>query len=176
MGGRRQPRTPLPQRRNDGNRQRRALGGVSAGPQLIGQHQALGIGNFQDLNDFDNMGRKGGKALLNALLIANICQHMGKDRRPAPGRHRQHHAAGRHQGQQAQRFQRHGLAAGIWPGDDQRIKAIPQPDIHRHHLFLVDERVPRLAELNDAVLVELRHRRLHFIGQPTLGKKQVQLQ
>ena len=122
------------------------------------------------------MGGEGGKALLYALLVANIRQHMGKDRRPAPGRHRQHHAAGRHQGQQTQRFECNRFTAGIRPGDDQRIKAIPQPDIHRYHLFLLDQRVPCLAELNDAVLVEVRHRRLHLVGQPALGKKQVQLQ
>ena len=176
MGGGRQPYPPLPQRRNDGNRQRRTLGGVGAGTQFVGQHQAVVVGNFQDLNDFYNVRRKGGKALLDALLIADIRQHMGKDSRTAAACHRQHHAAGRHQRQKPQRFECNRFTAGIRPGDDQRIKAIAQPDIHRHHLILLDQRVPCLAKFNDAVLVELRHRRLHFIGQTAFGEQKIQLQ
>ena len=111
------------------------------------------------------MRREGRKALLDALLIADV----GKN-----GRENAHGAAVvagdvqpalRHQAEKAQRLEAHRLAAGVGAGDDERIKAAAQLNVDGHGLRRVEQRVARMAQVNAAVLFDLRAHGVHLVAQ-----------
>ena len=89
---------------HDGDGQRRALHRVGAGTQLVDEYQAVRIRLLDDRDDVGHVRREGGQALLNALLVADIHQHLFVDRDGTSLRHRQHQSTHRHQGHQAQRL------------------------------------------------------------------------
>ena len=98
------------------------------------------------LEDGDNIGhmrRKGGKALLDALLVADIRQHMVKDGKTGAIRRRHKQPAHGHQGEKPQRLEGDRLAAGIGAGDDQGIEIAAQPDVDGDDFIPGDQRVAR---------------------------------
>ena len=81
------------------------------------------------------MTGEGGKALLNALFIADIHQKFVKYADLAALVSRDQEAALRHGAQQARCFQGDSFATGVRSGDDQRIVISAQSNIHRHALL-----------------------------------------
>ena len=68
-------KAPLPpQLLQQADRQRRTLGRVSAGTQLVQQRQRAGTGQFQNPGDAFHVAGEGGQALLDALLVTDIHQ------------------------------------------------------------------------------------------------------
>ena len=63
---------PLEEMLNDAARKRRPLIGIGAGSDLIQQNQIALLRLFDDADDVPRMRRKGGKALLDALLISDV--------------------------------------------------------------------------------------------------------
>ena len=78
VGGSHQQYTTAAQLLNDGNCQRGTLGGVGACAQLVQQHKGVRHGQFQNAGDLFHVAGEGGKALLNALFIADIYQKFIK--------------------------------------------------------------------------------------------------
>ena len=158
MGGGHDAAAFLPQRLDDRHRQGGALGRVGARAQLVQQHQRVRPRLFQYLHDIGDMPRKGGKALLNALLVADVHQDIPEQADLAALGGRDQKAAGGHGQQQARRFQADRLAAGVGAGDDHGVIVPADGDIHRHGLFFVQQRVPGVQQGKTVPLRHLRHR------------------
>ena len=77
-----------------------------------------------------------------------------------------------HRRKQADGFQRHGFAAGVRPGDNERVKAIPQLKAYRDGLGLIQQRVPRAAQ-DDALVLKRGRAAVELIGELRFGEDQV---
>ena len=64
----------------DCDRQRRTLGWVGSGPQLVEQAQGICVCLCQNGDDGGHVGGKGTQTLFNALFVADICKNLCKDR------------------------------------------------------------------------------------------------
>ena len=89
---------------NDGDGQRRTLDRVGARAQLIEEDEAVAIRLVQDLHDVFHMRREGRQTLLDALLVADVGQHRGKDAHGAAVVAGDMQAALRHQAEEAERL------------------------------------------------------------------------
>ena len=61
---------------NDGNGQRRALGGVRARAELVKQDEAVFVADLEDLYNILCMRRERGKRLLDGLLVADVGENL----------------------------------------------------------------------------------------------------
>ena len=89
---------------DDGDGQCRTLNGVGARAQLIEEDQAVLVRLVQDLHDVFHMRREGRQTLLDALLVADVGQHRGKDAHGAAVVAGDMQAALRHQAEEAERL------------------------------------------------------------------------
>mgnify|MGYP000859146551 CR=1 FL=1 len=89
---------------DDGDGQCRTLNGVGARTQLIEEDQAVLVRLVQDLHDVFHMRRKGRQTLLDALLVADVGQHRGKDAHGAAVVAGDMQAALHHQAEEAERL------------------------------------------------------------------------
>ena len=161
---------------NDGHSQRSTFGGVGTGTKLVQQHQCVRHGKLQNAGDLFHMTGEGGKALLNALFIADIHQKFVKYADLAALVSRDQKAALRHGAQQARCFQGDGFATGVRSGDDQRIVIPAQSNIHRHALFRIDQRVARTDQREGIVGADSRLECLEIQSQPCLCQQNIDLQ
>ena len=175
VGGAGQAHPLAPQLLDDRFRQGGALYRVGARSQLVQQDQAAAVRHLENLNDVHHVGRKGGKGLLNALLVSDVRQNVLKHGDAASLPRRNHQAAHGHEGQQADGLQGHGLAAGVGAGDDERVEGVPQGDFRGNHLFLGDQRMAGAVKNHPSIFANVWHHRLHFIGHLGLGEDQIQL-
>ena len=173
MGGSQRDRPQPAEAFKDGSGQRCALGGVGAGAQLVQQHQRSVVSDGQQLDYIPNMSRKGRKTLLDALFIADIDQHMVKNRYLAALGGGDHHAAGRHQAEQADRFERDRLTAGIGAGHDQHTVILADGDVDGYNFIPGNERVTRLDKADAAVLADGGDRTVIGDSEPRLGQTDV---
>ena len=60
----------------DGSGEGGALSRVSSGSKLVKKDKGTLIYMFQEGNDVGHMGRKGAQALLDALLVTDICVYV----------------------------------------------------------------------------------------------------
>ena len=160
---------------DDGDGECRALHRVGARPQLVEQDQAPVVRLLQYLHGVRHVRRERGQALLNALLVAHVRQYPREHLHRALIPRRDMQTALRHKTQQPQRFQRHGLAAGVGARDHQRVIRPAQRHRHRHRLRRVEERVPRPLQVDAAPLPHQRTPRVHGVAQLRPGKDGVQL-
>ena len=158
---------------DNGHGQGRALGGVGAGAQLVKQDQGAVIALFDNIDDIAHVGREGGEILLNALLIADVCQDVAEHRQVAAVVGGDMQAALVHGGKQADGLDGDGLAAGIGAGDHQGIKAVSQLQADGHGLGLIQQRVPGPAQDNAPGLTG-GALTVQFIAELGLGKDQIQ--
>ena len=79
MGGGHQQHAAAAQFFNDGHSQRGTLGRVGTGTQLVQQHKGVRHGQLQNAGDLFHMAGEGGKALLDALLIADVHEEFVED-------------------------------------------------------------------------------------------------
>ena len=158
---------------DDGDGQGRALGGIGAGPQLIKKQEGTLAAFGEDVHNVGHMGREGGEALFNALLVADIGQDMPENRQIAAVRGGDMETALVHRGEQADGLQGDRLAAGIGAGDDQGVEVLPQLHVDRHGLCLIQQRVPGAAQ-DDALPLHGRLLAVQLVGELGLGKNQIQ--
>ena len=78
---------------NDSLCQSRTLDGVCTGTQFVQQHQRVPVCLFQNLDDTSHVCRECGKVLLDALGIADVCQHIVENGNAAALCRRNQHAA-----------------------------------------------------------------------------------
>ena len=158
---------------NDGDGQRRALGRVRAGTELIKQQQRPVVAVLEDAHDVRHVRRECGQRLLDALLIADVGHDLVEHRHGAAVSARDVQAALRHGGEQANGLERDGLAAGVRAGDDERVKFAAERNIDRHGGVLRQERMARAAQLQ-LLIRQLRRDRVKLVGELGLGKNEVQ--
>ena len=79
----------------------------------------------------------------------------------------------RHQGQQPQGLEADGLAAGVGPGDDQRVEFLPQLDGDRHRPAGIQQRMPGVAEADASIPPDLRPGGVHLVAQLSPGEDEV---
>ena len=104
---------------HDGHAQRAALFGIGGRAQLVQQHQRIRRHIQRHLADVGDVRRKGAEVFLDGLVVADIGQHLLEERELGfGGGHRQRRL--RHQAEQPDGLQRHGLAAGVGAADQQR--------------------------------------------------------
>ena len=51
-----------------------------------------------------------------------------------------------HHGKKTYGFQRNSFTTGVWSGDNQEVKIIPETDINRNGFFLIDQWMTGLAK------------------------------
>ena len=73
------------------------------------------------------------RRLGDRLLVADVGEDVAQDRQARAGRGRHVEPGLVHEREQAERPQRHGLAAGVRTGDDERRVAVAEPDVDRDH-------------------------------------------
>ena len=66
----------------DGHGQGGSLGGIRAGPQLVKEHQGTAVRLLPEGHNVGHMGGEGTEALLNALLIPDIREHLMEQGQP----------------------------------------------------------------------------------------------
>ncbi len=174
--------------------QRGPFGGVGAGAEFIEEDEAVhavppslqgggwGVGRrsssprlhpTHDLDDLRHVRAERGERLLDALLVADVCPDRLEDVDLRARLSGDVQARLRHEREQADGLERDGLAAGVGAGDEQRAELVAEPEINRHDLAL-QERVPRLLEVDDTILTDDRRGGVHAAGQPAAGVHEVE--
>ena len=158
---------------DDGDGQRRALGRVRAGAELVEQQQRPVVALLEHAHGVRHVRRERGQRLLDALLIADVGHDLVEHRHGAAVGARDVQAALRHGREQTDGLERDGLAAGVWAGDDERVEFAAERNIDRHSGVLRQQRMARAAQLQ--VLVrQLRRDRVELVGELCLGKNEVE--
>ena len=171
-----QEHTAAAQLFDDGNSQCRTLRRVGTGAKLVQKHQRVGHGKLKDAGDLLHMTGKGGQALLDALLIADVHEEFVKDADLTALIRRDEEAALCHRAKQTGRFQSDGLTAGVGAGDDERIIFPAQRNIDRNALLCVDERMTRPDERERRIRPDSGFERLHIQCKAGFCKQDVDFQ
>ena len=154
----------------------RALRRVGTGSKLVQQNQSSRTGQFQNPGNTLHVAGESGKTLLDALLVADVHKILFKAADLAALVGRNQKSVLRHGVQQASRFQGYRFAAGVGAGDHEGIVVIPQLNIDRNHLFLVDQRVAGTFDGKAVGIIYLRHKGVLLHGQACFGKQQIDLE
>ena len=80
-----------------------------------------------------------------------------------------------HHGKKTYGFQRNSFTTGVWSGDNQEVKIIPETDVNRNGFFLIDQWMTGLAKPDPAFCVENRFTGVHVHGKCSTGKNKIQL-
>ena len=176
VGSRHQQYATTAQFLNDGNCQRGTLGRVGTGAQLVQQHKGVRHGKFQNAGDLFHVAGEGGKALLNALFIADIHQKFLKHADLAALVCRDQKATLRHGAQQTGGFQSDRFTAGVRAGDDKRIVFPAQCNIHRNTLLRVDQRVAGANQIKGRIRPHRRLKGLQLQRKPRFRQQDVDFQ
>ena len=175
--GRRHEQTALtaqPFQNADG--QRCTLGRVGACAQLVEQGQRGVARQVENAADPLHMAGEGRQTLFDALLITDVNEIFVKMADNAALMRRDQEPVLRHRVEQTGCFQRYGLAAGVGAGDNEGVIVAAQLNVHRHDLFLVDERVAGLVQLEIDLVADGGHKGVLLHSQPCLGQQQVDLE
>ena len=133
------------------------------------------IRHLEYFDDIGHMGRKSRKALLNALLIPNIGQYVGKYVDLTAVKGRDHHPAHGHGTKKPQSFEGYCLSSCVRAGNDQSIKAFSNRDVGGYYMFRVNEGMACFDEVNNTIISHHWYTGFHFIGQTGFGKDDIQL-
>ena len=87
--------------------------------------------------DVPDVRRKGAQAGFDGLFVADVREHRAEHRQSRSLRRRHAKAGLRHDREQPRGLERHGLAAGVGPGNQQHSRWRQQSDCHRHRSGLV---------------------------------------
>ena len=159
----------------DGHGERRALLRVRAGAELVDEHEVFGARFREDRDDMRHVRGKCGKALLDALLVADVGVDVVVDRDLGALRHGQEAAALRHEHHEAERLHADRLAARVRARDEQHGKARAELDVDGHDIFVRDQRMARGEQPRLAAVRQLRLRRLHALREPRFRKGKIDL-
>ena len=176
MRRRRNASTALAAELDDGNGQRRTLGRVGSGAELIKQHKAVFVADLKNLYNILCMRRERGKRLLDGLLVADVSENLlvDVDRAAVVGRDMQ--AAFGHEREKADGLERDGLAAGVGAGDDERVKITAEAHRDGHDGLAGDERMAGADEVQLPVRPHLRADGAHGKGQTRPRENAFQIQ
>ena len=157
------------------HRESRALHRVGSRAQLVKKHKASVVCLFKDPNGVVDMGREGGKALLNALLVADIGKDVFKDGDGAclPGGN--HQTAHCHKGKKSDCFKGYGFTAGIGSGYYEHVEIAAEGNVHRNDFRLVDKRVAGFFKNYLSVVGQSGDGGVHLVRKAGFRKIEVQL-
>ena len=111
------------------------------------------------------MRGEGTQGLFNALLISDISINLAEKCKFGTIQRRDMETRLSHQGKKTYGFQRNGFTTGVWSGDNQEVKIIPETDVNRNGFFLIDQWMTGLCEADDpAFCVENRFTGVHVHG------------
>ena len=159
----------------DGNGQCGTFGGIGSGAQLIKETQALTVDPSENIHYGLHVGGEGGQTLFDALLVADICEHLPEEREFTPVSRRNMQSRHAHQLEQTHCLERDRLASGVGSGDDDHIVVGTQFDIDGNDLFGVDQGMTAVADVDVVFIVENRPGGILLHGQISAGKDEIQL-
>ena len=122
------------------------------------------------------MAGEGGKALFDALLIADVHEKLIEHADLAALVGRDQETTLCHRAQQTGRFQGDGLTAGVRAGDDERIIFFAQCNVHRHALLWVDQWVACPDQREGIVGAHCRFECLELQRQTRLCQQDINVQ
>ena len=160
---------------DNSNRQSRTLNRVGTGTQFVKQHEVALPAAVHDGHDGLHVRGERGQALLDALLVTDIGVNMLKQADFRLLVRRDMQAAGSHERQQTEGFERNRLAAGVRAGDDERVVIIADGDVDRHGLVLIEQRMARAKQLAAAAVLN-KHRRTGIHVERQLGTRKDEVQ
>ena len=153
---------------------RRAFFRIRTGTELVEQHQGLLICLLPEGNDIGHMAGEGTQTLLDRLLITYICVDFREQGEPGMFSGRNVQPCLSHEGKKPHCLEADCLAACIRAGDDQQVIGVSQTDVNGNNASAVDQGMPCLAQVDDPVLIEIRHRGVHFLRQLRAGENEIQ--
>ena len=133
-------------------------------------------GKLQNAGDLFHVAGEGGKALLNALLIADVYQKFIKHADLAALVCRDQKAALCHSTQQTGSFQSDRFTASVRAGDDKGIVFPAQCNIHRNALLRVDQRVAGADQIKGRIRPHSGLKGFQLQRKPRLCQQDVDLQ
>ena len=158
---------------DDGDGQRRALGRVCARAELVKEQQRALVARLQHTHGVGHVRRECRQRLLDALLVADVGHDLVEHGHGAAVGTRDVQAALRHCREQTDGLECDGLAAGIWAGDDERVKFAAERHVDRHGGILRQQRMARAVQRE--LLVRERGRDgIELVGKLCLGKDEVE--
>ena len=175
MRRRQRPDVPGVHEVQDRDGERRALRRIRARTELVDETQAVPVRAPENIDNVGHVRGEGGQILLDALLIPDVGEDLPEHRDLAPVSRRDVQTCHPHELQQADRLERHRLAAGVRSGDDDHVRVLPaEGNIDGDDLLLVDQRVARLAERDIVLLIHHRPNRIHVERETRPGKDEVE--
>ena len=163
------------QKGDDRPRDGLAFVGIGAAAQFVDEHEAVRARPLRDADDVFDVGREGGEVLFDGLRVADVAEHVLKHGDLGAFRRGKEDAARRHQAKEAAHLQRDRLAARVRAGDEQHAVISAQRQRHGHRRLCIQQRMPALADIDDALGVEARADALVFIGIFRLGVGAVEI-
>ena len=111
--------------------ERRALGRVRAGAELVEQHERARPGLLHDPHDRAQVPGERRERLGDRLFVADVGEHVAQHGQAAARGGRDVEPGLVHQREQPERAQRDGLAAGVRAGHDERRVVAAEADVDR---------------------------------------------
>ena len=139
---------------DDGDAERAAFNGIGARSHLVEQHERRRRQLAIHRGDVGNVRRESAQARFDRLLVADVGEQRPEYRQARSVRGGNAQPGLRHHRQQAGRLQRHGLSAGVRPGDEENRRRRDHLDRHRH--WILEQRMPRRLQLERPVGRERR--------------------
>ncbi len=115
------------------------------------------------------MRGKRAEALLDALLVADIGEHVRIDRQLRAIERGHVHTGLSHQAEQTDSLERDGLAAGVRTGDHHHVEIVAEAEVNRHDAAC-QQWMPRLLQTQPSGGIDLWRRRLNQAGVARLGE------
>ena len=111
--------------------------------------------------------------LLDALLVANVYEHLVENAHLCLWMHRHVKPGLMHQHEQADGFQRHGFTAGVWPGDDDDARVAVHVQADRHGGFAMQERMIGARQVQRRVRQRAWRDGIHLDGELGLADGEI---
>ena len=159
----------------DGHGERRTFLRIRAGAEFVDEDEVICARLVEDGNDMRHVRGKRRKALLDALLVADVGKDIVVKRNRRALLDRQKAAALRHEHEEAERLHADGLAARIRSRDEQHGKARAELDVNRHDLFSWDERMACGKQMRLASCGQLWLRGFHTEREARFCKREIDL-
>lgn len=132
----------------DRARQRRALLRIGARAEFVEDDERTMVNVFEDANDVGDVTAERAERLLDGLLVADVGKDAVKKWNLRAALRGDVQSALRHEGEQADRFERNRFAARVWSRDDDRARPFFRVHVNRHGGLRIEEGMAGVSEIN----------------------------